>query len=117
MKTPKHPKKAPLVLRIKSRIYRYTGFFLAHYEEVEYMSSEEFWKQFYKVYKHPKNDMSMRNIQGLLIGSWQAHHGFARPFSHSGLMSRFTWFGCLWPIRFYYYMKTNLQSIWWDIQK
>jgi hypothetical protein len=116
MKTPKHPKKASLTLRIKSRIYRYTGFFLANSEQLEYVTSEEFWKEFSKIAKHPKNDMSMYNIQGLLIGSWQAHHGFTRPWNY-GFLRRFTWFGRLWPVRFFYYMKTNLQAIWWDIKK
>jgi hypothetical protein len=67
------------ILKLKSIIYRYLGIFLADREELEYVDSEIYWKQFMKIIKKKSNDMSPRDIHGLLIGSWQAHHGFARP--------------------------------------
>jgi hypothetical protein len=68
-----------MLLKIKAIIYKYTGIFLAHKEENEFMQSKEFWKNFNKIINHAENDMSATEVQGLLIGSWQFQHGFYRP--------------------------------------
>lgn len=68
------------VLKIKAKIYRYAGIYLAHKEENDYLGSKEFWDKFCALLTHPENDLSMRGAQGLLIGIWQADHGFARPY-------------------------------------
>lgn len=72
-------------LKLKSLIYKKTGIYLADKEELEYIKSKEFWKIFLKMAKNPKNDMGFRDIQGLLIGMWQANHGFCRPISRKHL--------------------------------
>lgn len=41
-----------------------------------YVQSKEFWKAFRKIVLAKSNDMSMSEVQGLLIGSWQCDHGF-----------------------------------------
>jgi hypothetical protein len=64
-------------LKLKALFYRYTGFYLAHREELDYITSKEFWKEFKKLYSHKDNDMSPRDLQGLLIGMWQCKYGFA----------------------------------------
>ena len=68
------------ILKIKSFIYRKTGVYLAHKEELEYITSKEFWKTFLKIAGHEENDMAPRDIQGLLIGMWQADHRFVRRY-------------------------------------
>jgi len=68
-----------MVLRLKSILYRYTGVFLAHKEELEYIDSKKYWKAFMKIAVHKENDLSPRDIHGTLLGSWQAHNGFSRP--------------------------------------
>jgi hypothetical protein len=73
--------KMGFVLKLKSLIYKYTGVFLAHKEENEFLDSEEYWKAFLRMATHKENDMSPRNIHGLQIGMWQAARGFARPAS------------------------------------
>jgi hypothetical protein len=65
-------------LKIKAWIYQKTGIYLAHKEELEYITSPAFWKKFMKIVKHKDNDMAPRDIQGLLIGIWQGEHGFYR---------------------------------------
>jgi hypothetical protein len=69
-----------LALRIKAAIYRYTGIYLAHKEELEYVCSEDFWKRHSKLVRS-SNYVDSKNIQGLLIGMWQAKRGFYRPIS------------------------------------
>lgn len=66
------------VLKLKAKIYQWTGIYLAHLEENEYLQSKEFWKSFIKIIKNKKNDMSPSLVQGLLIGLWQSKHGFYR---------------------------------------
>ena len=69
------------MLKLKSKIYKYTGIYLADREENDYLKSDEFWKRFIKIIKSKNNDIGPRNVQGILIGMWQAHNGFARPYS------------------------------------
>lgn len=69
-------------LQLKSYIYKYTGWYLAHEEENDYLQSKEFWKELKKILANPENDMSPRNASGLLLGLWQADHGFGRCMSN-----------------------------------
>lgn len=74
-----------MTLKLKAKIYRYTGIYLAHKEENAYLDSIEFWESFQRMIAHPKHDMCLRNTAGLLIGIWQADHGFTRPYRPSTL--------------------------------
>lgn len=67
-------------LAIKAWIYQKTGIYLAQKEELEYITSDSFWRRFRKIYMHKDNDMGMGNVQSLLIGSWQCEQGFYRAF-------------------------------------
>lgn len=69
------------ILKIKAFIYQKTGIYLADKEELEYITSKAFWKEFIRIYTHKANDMGPRDVQGLLIGSWQCRHGFYRAFN------------------------------------
>jgi hypothetical protein len=66
-------------LKLKSFIYRKTGIYLASKEELAYIKSREFWKDFLKILG--KDATNLGDVQGLLIGMWQAHHGFTRPYN------------------------------------
>lgn len=71
------------VLKLKALIYKYSGLYLAHKEESEYLQSKEFWKSMLKLMNGKDKDLAIpRNAQGLLIGLWQCKHGFHRPLSH-----------------------------------
>ncbi len=67
-----------MIIRIKAFIYQKTGIYLAQREELKYITSKEFWKAFMKIAGKDSNDMRPRDIQGLLIGSWQCGYGFYR---------------------------------------
>lgn len=69
------------MIKLKAIIYKYTGLYLAHREELEYITSDECWKFLTKIAKNKKNDMTAKTAQGLSIGLWQADNGFARPMS------------------------------------
>jgi hypothetical protein len=69
------------MLKLKARIFWYFGIFLADREENDYLQSKEFWESFFKIYSDPDNDMDVQDIQGLLLGLWEANYGFARPMS------------------------------------
>ncbi len=101
------------ILKLKSIIYKYTGWYLADSEELEYITSKEFWKEWRQIASAEDNDMSPRDIQGLLIGSWQAKHGFARrwnmwkrEYSRNPLWKVTYWFG-----NFGIQAKDDLESI------
>lgn len=68
------------LLKIKAFIYQKTGIYLADKQELEYITSKAFWKEFIKICTHKDNDMAPRDVQGLLIGMWQCKHGFYRAF-------------------------------------
>lgn len=63
-------------LKTKSLIYRYTGIYLANQEELDYIESPEYWKRFRKIVLSKSNDMHMTEVHSLLVGCWQADHGF-----------------------------------------
>jgi len=66
------------IIVIKAFIYRRTGIYLAHKEELEYLTSTAFWKAFQKIVSDPNRDMGLRDVQSVLIGSWQLDNGFYR---------------------------------------
>jgi hypothetical protein len=70
-------------IKLKAKLYQVFGIYLASKEELEYIKSKEFWKSFRKILGSKKNDMSPQDIQGLLIGCWQAKHGFYRPMKRN----------------------------------
>lgn len=65
------------ILYLKSKIYQGFGIYLAQKEELTYIKSEEFWRKFNEISSH-NTGMDKRDIQGLLVGSWQAQYGFCR---------------------------------------
>lgn len=71
------------LLKLKSLFYRHTGIYLADKEENDYLTSYDFWKSFNEYKSHPENDLSDRNIQGILIGLWQCNHKFYRSYGRS----------------------------------
>lgn len=67
-------------LKTKSKIYKYTGLYLAKAEEKAYMKTKEFNDQYvalclWEAYLHEE-------IVDILIGSWQFRNGFCRTFIH-----------------------------------
>lgn len=72
--------KNDCLLKLKAFIYQKTGIYLAHKEELEYISNKEFWMKFSKLISQKNWDMGLRDTQGLLIGLWQAKHGFYRKY-------------------------------------
>lgn len=98
------------LLKIKGKFYQYTGWYLGSKEELEHINSEEFWKELYKIYKNPENDMGLRSIHGLLVGSWQAGFGFHRRYdSKYGFLSENqTWITKVWSwLRVFYWTLTD----------
>lgn len=106
------------LLKLKSLLYRYTGVFLAYKEENEYVDSKEYWKQFMKIAKNPENDMSLRDIHGLMIGMWHCDHGFTRPatFLRYRRPRSFFRFIC-WFVDLYTIIKWDLESLYRKIFK
>lgn len=70
-----------MILRIKSFVYRHTGFFLAHKELLDYIKSHAYWQAHNRILRNPKNNLDSRIIQSILIGMWQVDHGFYRSYS------------------------------------
>lgn len=69
-----------MILKIKAKIYQLTGIYLAEKEEMIYKNSPQFKVEADNILNYPEQDMSLQEIEGILIGSWQAKHGFHRRF-------------------------------------
>lgn len=70
------------MLKIKAKIYYYTGIYLAHKEENKYLESAEFWRSMHKITNGKDKDLrNPRQAQSLLISLWQVKNGFCRPMS------------------------------------
>lgn len=99
-----------MILSLKGILYRYTGIFTAEEEELDYLTSDEFWEEFIDIQKEfPKEHPA--NIQAIVLGGWQLKHGFYRGIwppailSSNPLMKIAGWF-----VVFY-------ATLSWDIQK
>ena len=105
------------MLKIKAIIYRYLGVFLAEKEEAEYIKSKDFWKEFDKISSHPENDIPSIGIQRILIGSWQANHGFYRPISKYWLKRSRFWRVVDWLIVCFTVLKWDIKDLYKAIIK
>lgn len=72
-----------MILKIKAFIYRLTGIYLAQKEEDAYLRSTEALEVLERYKKAPELcDMELETHKSLLIGLWQAEHGFYLPFNY-----------------------------------
>lgn len=70
------------LLKLKGKFYQYTGIYLATSEELEYITSDTFWKEFERMEPfNYDNDFTNQDLQGILIGSWQCKYRFYRRVS------------------------------------
>lgn len=69
-----------MILKIKAKIYQLTGIFLAQKEQDEYKNTPAFKIEADNILNYPEQDMNLEEIEGILIDSWQAEHGFHRRF-------------------------------------
>jgi hypothetical protein len=95
------------ILKIKAAIYRYTGIYFAHKEEIEYLTSKKFWNRYSKLAKSNK-DLNSQTVQGILIGMWQVKHGFYRPYSKLNFSKKF-------HIRIASYLHESYKAIKFDL--
>jgi len=83
-----------MILKIKAKIYQYTGIYLAQKEEDAHIASIQQIEEF--------EGMSSENTEGLMRGLWQAEHGFySRFLIDKNLIIRFI-------KRFYYQLTKDL---------
>lgn len=108
-----------MFLNIKRIVYKYTGLYLAHKEELEYVTSSDFCKKMSKILAKKDNDMSLRDVQGLLIGLWQADKGFTRPMSRVKFKRsyRLFWNIIAWVDELYITIKWDVQDLYRAIKK
>jgi len=73
--------KTSLVLFLKSKVYRYTGVYLADKEEQEFMQTLGAQRDVERIFtKALEWGIESRDeAEGIVIGSWQCEHGFTRP--------------------------------------
>lgn len=103
-----HPPKTGWLLKLKAKIYRYTGLYLADKEKNDYIESEYFCKELTRAFI-ASNDMSLYTTFSLLIGMWECNHGFTRPTTHAK-----RWY---YPaIKVAQYVIENYLSLKWDLQ-
>lgn len=100
------------MIKLKALIYRYTGVYLAHKEENEYLTSKEYWKSLIKLLKSKDKDLRKpMNAQDLLIGIWQSDHGFHRPMSFISFKEpQWLFRPIAWFVDFYTVLKWDIMS-------
>lgn len=99
------------LLKLKSIIYRYTGIYLAHKEENDYLTSEQFWIDHQLTVKHNDWNMGDCDAQGLLIGTWQSRNKLYRPWSGYRVYRRSLWNLVDWFVCFYITARNDLYSL------
>lgn len=95
------------ILKLKAKIYQYTRIFLTNKEQAEYVSSTDFALDFDTI----DNDFTTEDKVSILIGSWQAENGFARPYTYEPFRAiRTFWVVLCWDIEdlFKKYFKKGL---------
>lgn len=70
------------LLKIKSKIYKYTGLDLTSPEKMKYIASEEFSKELVRI-KRADKTMRVNTIISILIGLWEAHNGITRIYFYN----------------------------------
>ena len=67
-------------LKTKSRIYRYTGIYLASKEEQAHLELPTTKLQIFKIHgSETWGEPSLDDAKGIATGLWQVEHGFYRP--------------------------------------
>lgn len=95
-------------LKIKAKIYQYTGLYLANKESKEYLMSKEFWEEYNRMLPHNiDNDFTDTDLQGLLLGSWECDNGFYRSYP-SVIFSPWYLKPFYWCFDFYRQLKSDL---------
>ena len=61
-------------LPLKAIIYQYLGINLTQKELLRYLQSEQYFKEFGRIYNSDRT-MSAQNVQAVLIGLWEANNG------------------------------------------
>jgi len=66
------------LLKIKAKIYQYTGIFLARKELNKYLESQDFKDEVRRMSSYDDGGpvFSEQECKDLLTGSWEAHYGF-----------------------------------------
>lgn len=103
------------MLKFKSVVYRYTGVFLAYKEQCDYVESEEFWDEFKKFTEANQDDECIsdpRVASGILIGCWQAEHGFCRGIWFKSFRSQNPFYLLVgWIVLFYRALAWDVASL------
>lgn len=75
------------LLKIKAKIFQYTGIFLARKEQNKYIESQDFKDEVRRMVSYDDGGpvFSEEECKNLLIGTWDSHHGFYT------FMSKFPW--------------------------
>lgn len=84
------------LLKLKAKVYQYTGIFLAQKELGLYTNSQDFNDEVRRMvaYDDGLPVYDVEETKSLLIGSWEAHYGFYRRMSkHRGIIG---WFHVLY---------------------
>lgn len=66
------------VLKLKAKLYQYTGIYLARKELNKYIESSDFSDEVRRMTSYDDGGpvFSEDDCKSLLIGSWEAHYGF-----------------------------------------
>ncbi len=105
-----------MILKLKSLFYRYTGIYLAQKEEDAHMALESTLESA-KARVEQWGDVDLEDSLGVEIGSWQAHHGFARPMITWHWSYRFK-HPTIYPVvSFIANIHCGLRALKWDVQR
>lgn len=104
----------------KAKLYRYTGWYTAKKEEAEYMQTLGAQRDVERIFARAEDwDIDSRSqAEGIVLGSWQADHGFTRPvvlYLGAGIEGGVLLKLAHWVVVLYILLKFDLYSAWWKI--
>lgn len=98
-------------LRLKALIYRYLGIYLAQKEEDVFVLGELFRRGFTKLGSQSQKNYNSEIIRSILVGTWQADNGFARPISKFWYKKGALWVFINWITTFLLVLKFDLYTL------
>lgn len=106
------------LLKLKAKIYHYTGIYLAYREQCDYMESADYLKYLTAPNGTDSEEFSIETKASLAVGLWQARHGFHKPLYLKAFCKvGFHWQIIRFVVEFYMALNYDLKTLYRRIVK
>lgn len=70
-----------MLIKLKARLYRYTGVYIAEKDEKKYLLSQNYWKDYKQIRSEYKKLYTPDEYKEILLNAWNYNNGFVRPLT------------------------------------